>query len=107
MQFLPGVAILPGYAFYSKRGQSSSWAGGREAEHDGSRGFRMMEPPRASSGSARIPRSLAAGNCASLANGNWRRPPKAQERSRSPPGVAGGRTATSTPVRRWASGCHR
>ena len=34
MQFPPGVAILPDYAVYSKRGQSSSWAGGWEAEHD-------------------------------------------------------------------------
>jgi hypothetical protein len=34
VQFPPGVAILPDYAVYSKRGQSSSWAGGWEAEHD-------------------------------------------------------------------------
>jgi hypothetical protein len=34
VQFPPGVAILPVCAVYSKRGQSSSWAGGREAEHD-------------------------------------------------------------------------
>jgi hypothetical protein len=34
VQFPPGVAILPVHAFYSKRGQSSSWAGGREARHD-------------------------------------------------------------------------
>jgi hypothetical protein len=34
VQFPPGIAILPRHAFYSKRGQSPSWAGGREAEHD-------------------------------------------------------------------------
>jgi hypothetical protein len=73
----------------------------------GSRGFRMVEPPRASSGSACIPRSLAAGNRASLANGNWRRPPKAQERSRSPPGLPGAERQHRSQIQRWASGCHR
>jgi len=34
VQFPPGIAILPSYGLYSKRGQSPSWAGGREAGHD-------------------------------------------------------------------------
>ena len=49
-------------------------------------GIQIVEPPRASSGSARIQRSLAAENCASLAIGNTQpvriAPPR---RSRSPP----------------------
>lgn len=55
----------------------------------GSRGFQMVEPPRAASGSAPIQRPLMAGNRVPHAAGNWR-PPIATpiatpHRSRSPP----------------------
>ena len=117
MQFPPGVAILPGCAVYSKRGQSSSWAGGREAEHDRQSGFRMVEPPRATSGSARSRRSLVAENRALFVTENWRRPRiAAPHRPRSPPGrrIAAGSFRRELAerqhrpqIRRWASGCHR
>ena len=59
-------------------------------------GFQIVEPPRASSGSARIQRSLAAENCASIAIENTQpvriAPPR---RSRSPPRAAGSRTASA------------
>lgn len=71
-------------------------------------GFQIVEPPRASSGSARIRRSLSAENCASIAIENTLpvriAPPR---RSRSPPGAAGNRTASAPQIRRWASGGHR
>jgi hypothetical protein len=82
----------------------------------GSRGFRMVEPPRASSGSASIRRSLAAGNRAPLVNENWRSRIAAPHRSRSPPGrrtVAGSfrrelaERQYRPQIRRWASGCSR
>jgi hypothetical protein len=53
-------------------------------------GFQIVEPPRASSGPARIQRSLAAENSASIAIENTRPvrivPPR---HSRSPPGLPG------------------
>lgn len=53
-------------------------------------GFQIVEPPRASSGLARIQRSLAAENRASIPIENTQpvrtAPPR---RSRSPPGAAG------------------
>lgn len=50
-------------------------------------GSQIVEPPRASSGSARTQRSLAAENRASLAFGNTQPTPIAPpRRSRSPPG---------------------
>ena len=68
-------------------------------------GFQIVEPPRASSGSARIQRSLAAENCASIAIENTQpvriAPPR---RSRSPPGQP---QAERPQIRRWASGGHR
>jgi hypothetical protein len=71
----------------------------------GSRGFRMVEPPRASSGSARIRRSLAVENREPLVNENWRRPRiAAPRRSRSPPGR---RTVAGSFRRELAEGQHR
>jgi hypothetical protein len=73
----------------------------------GSRGFRMVEPPRASSASAHIPWSLVTENRAPFVTENWRRPPKVQQRSRSPPGLPGAERQHLPQIRRWASGCHR
>ena len=68
-------------------------------------GFQIVEPPRASSGPARIQRSLAAENCASIAIENTQpvriTPPR---RSRSPPWQP---QAELPQIRRWASGGHR
>jgi len=59
-------------------------------------GFQIVEPPRASSGLARIRRSLATENRASIPIENTQpvriAPPR---RSRSPPGAAGNRTASA------------
>jgi hypothetical protein len=61
-------------------------------------GFRIVEPPRASSGSAYIQRSLEARNHAHPVR---IAPPR---RSRSPPC----RRKDELPqIRRWAGGCHR
>ncbi len=74
----------------------------------GSRGFRMVEPPRASSGWARIHRSLIAENRTPSVTGNWWRPRiAAPHRSRSPPGLPGAERQHRPEIRRWASGCHR
>jgi len=56
----------------------------------GSRGFRMVEPPRASTRSARIPRLLAAENREPI-TGETAQPMRAAtpRRSRSPPQLPG------------------
>jgi hypothetical protein len=68
-------------------------------------GFQIVEPPRASSGSARIRRSLSAENRTALAIENTQPvrilPPR---RSRSPPRQP---QAELPQIRRWASGGHR
>lgn len=88
MQFPPGVAILP---LMPSTRREANRCRGREAGRlgmIGSRGFRMVEPPRASSGWARIHRSLIAENRVPSVTGNWRRPRiAAPHRSRSPPGA--------------------
>lgn len=76
------------------------------------RRFQMMEPPRASSGSAPTLHSLAAKNRTPLALGNsgpvGRVPPC---RSRSPPRLGGQLPEVEgqqrSQKRRWASGGHR
>jgi hypothetical protein len=74
----------------------------------GSWGFQIVEPPRASSGSARIQRSLAAENCASIAIENTQpvriAPPR---RSRSPPAGCPEPNGISPQIWRRASGRHR
>ena len=68
-------------------------------------GFQIVEPPRASSGSARIQRSLAAENRTSPAIEDTQpvriAPPR---RARSPPRQP---LAERPQIRRWASGGHR
>ena len=61
-------------------------------------GFQIVEPPRASSGSARIQHSHAAKNQTQPVR---IAPPR---RSRSPPGQ---RKPNDPQIRRWASGGHR
>lgn len=64
-------------------------------------GFQIVEPPRASSGSARIQRSLAAKNQTQPVR---IAPPR---RSRSPPGQPEAERQHRLQIRRWASGGHR
>jgi len=96
----------------------------------GTRGFQMVEPPRASSGSARIQRSFAAENRTALAidkaenraaltieNAENRaalaiedmepRRIATPQRSRSPPWPPDAERGYRTQIRRWASGGHR
>ena len=86
MQFPPGIAIMSAHVAYSEERPIAAGQEARRLDMIGSRGFQIVETPRASSGSARVRLPLRGENHSPSVNEarRWPRITRPQ-RERAPP----------------------